>query len=140
MGAEGPLFHKPSSIVAAGKILYSIIFLFLIGSVIGEFTTNQHNFSSVWGISATLANLLFLLFVTHQIRLGKIWARTLLLVVFILAIVPLPIVIRLRLDHGLVLLFILAFRVILEIAVIIFLFQRSSTAWFKEVALLSDKK
>jgi hypothetical protein len=134
MNPEGPLFHKPLPVIAARNTLYAIIFLSLVGSVIGEFTTSQHNFSSVWGLLGTIFMLVFLIVITHQIGLGKIWARTLLLLMTILAVLLVPLVIRITLNQSLVLLFVVGLRDLLAIVVVFFLFQKSSSAWFKEVA------
>ena len=71
---QGPLFHKPQSIIAAKNILYAAIFLGIFSSLIGEFSMNQHNYSSLPGLVTTIVTFGLLFIAIRQIGLGRKWA------------------------------------------------------------------
>ena len=102
---EGPLFHKPKSIIAARNILYTVLFLealvFILQQVIRD--TPAHA-----DIRVAFSNgiLLVLLYVAiRHIGFGKKWARILFLVLFVLTLLAseifVPFLFRINLALGL---------------------------------------
>ncbi len=130
MKPEGPLFHKPKSIVAAKNILYATVFLDIISSLIGEFSAGMHNYSSIRGLASTVISILLLLLIIREIGLGHKWARTLFLILFILAVIGMPFYISILFDASIVLGFLFILVVLLEILALYFLFSKSSSNWF----------
>jgi hypothetical protein len=126
----GPLFHKPSSIVAARNILYAVIFLSILSAIIGEFTTTQRNLSSAWGIGSLLINVVVIFLLIRQIGFGHRWARTVLLILFILGMLMTPLIAPALFKTNLVLAFLFVLQTLLEISALVFLFKRSSNEWF----------
>jgi hypothetical protein len=130
MKPEGPLFHKPNSIVAAKNILYATIFLDIVSSLIGEFSAGMHNYSSVRGLASTIVALALLLIIIREIGLGHKWARTLFLILFILGILATPFLISILFRASIVLGFLFILQVLLQMLVLYFLFSKPSSKWF----------
>jgi hypothetical protein len=130
MKPEGPLFHKPNSIVAAKNILYATIFLDIISSLIGEFSAGMHNYSSIRGLASTIIALALLMIIIREIGLGHKWARTLFLILFILGIIASPFLVSILFKASIVLGFLFILQVLLQMLVLYFLFSKTSSKWF----------
>jgi hypothetical protein len=128
-----PLFHKPASIVAAKNILYASLFVSLINWTIAHFTTDPHLMTPAQQMAELVLTLLIVFALTKLITMGKKWARTVLLVFFLLsmaaAALALPAILRANILLG-VLGLLLA---ILQVLALYYLFARTSTQWFDHV-------
>jgi hypothetical protein len=130
MNPEGPLFHKPNSIIAAKNILYATVFLDIISSSIGEFSAGMHNYSSVQGLASTILSIGLLVIIIREIGLGHKWARTLFLILFILEMLSMPFYISILFNASIVLGFLFILQVLLQIVALYFLFSKKSSNWF----------
>ena len=130
MNPEGPLFHKPNSIVAAKNILYAIVFLDIISSFIGEFSAGMHNYSSIRGLASTVISLGLLIIIIREIGFGHKWARTLFLILFILEMASMSFYISTLFTASIVLGFLFLLQLLLQILALYFLFSKPSNKWF----------
>jgi hypothetical protein len=132
-----PLFHKPKDIIAAKNIIYATMFLGVIGWVISKMSNglpdqvNSQN-GMIDGLIVTIVNLLIQFILARQIGLGKKWARTVYLILFVLGIVisffMLPmfkVIILLAVVY--------LIQMILQILTLRFLYSQKSTHWFNSV-------
>jgi hypothetical protein len=133
MNTADPIFHKPKSIIAAKNILYATIFLGLINSLIDRWTNRSSNISNTEGLIINLVTLLLMFFITVQIGLGKKWARTIFLILFILGIVLFPFAVIPVLKANILIGVLAIFSAILQIIALVFLFSKDSTHWFNAV-------
>lgn len=141
MSPQGPLFHKPKSIIAAKNILYASVFLGILGSLIGEFSTDLQNYSSLRGLVITIGSLGLLLIAIRQLGLGRKWARTVLLILLLFGLLSAPIYAPFLFRNSLLLGFLFVLQCILQITALAFLYSKESNVWFnsfKKDGLLSD--
>jgi hypothetical protein len=133
MNPQDPLYHKPKSIVAAKNILYATIFLGIINVVINEMTPGLGNASTIEGIVISGVTLAVIFVLTRQIGMGRKWARTVFLVLFILGIVLFPFALGAVFRISLLLGILEIFEAILQAIALIFLFSQDSTVWFNKI-------
>ncbi len=133
MNPQDPLFHKPKSIVAAKNILYATIFLGIINVVINEMTPGLGNASMIESIVITGITLAVLFVLTRQIGMGRKWARTVLLVLFILGVIIFPFALGAVFNTSLLLGILEVFEAVLQAMALIFLFSKDSTIWFNKI-------
>jgi hypothetical protein len=129
----GPLFHKPKSILASRNILYATLFLGVLGSAIGEFSAGMHSYSNPLAISTTIISFVLQLVIIRQIGFGHKWARTVLLILFILGMLATPLYVPFLFKTSLALGFLFALQMILQIMALVFLFSKNSNVWFNRV-------
>jgi len=130
---EGPLFHKPSSIIAAMNILYASLFLCVINWAIGQWGTDVHTAPTVQAVAGMLITLGIIFSLIKMIGLGKKWARVVLLVLFVLDLLLFlwlggPIF-KINLLVGVL----TGFQSLLQAVALVFLFSQASTQWFNHV-------
>lgn len=132
-----PIFHKPKDIIAAKNIIYATMFLGVIGWVIVRMSNVLPDQSSseegmIEGIVVTIVNLLIQFILARQIGLGRKWARTVYLVMFILGIAASCFMIPM-LKANILFAVVYLLQVILQIWTLKFLFSEKSTDWFNRV-------
>jgi hypothetical protein len=128
----GPLFHKPKSIIAARNILYSSLFLAILGIFLLQFVLNVAGYPNMKTLLVNGALLILFYIAITYIGFGKKWARTLLLVLFILnvaaAIRYVPFIFNSNLVFG----FLFMLQILLQIVALIYLYSKSSNEWFNK--------
>jgi hypothetical protein len=130
---EGPLFHKPLSIIAAMNILYATLFLCIINWAIGKWGTNPPPSSPVEEAVVALVTLGIFFSLIKLIGLGKKWARVVLLVLFVLDILIFPAALGPIFKFNLLVGVLTIFQALLQAVALVFLFSRASTQWFNKV-------
>ncbi|MDP4250395.1 MAG: hypothetical protein Q8918_09845 [Bacteroidota bacterium] len=138
---QGPLFHKPKSIIAAKNILYATVFLGILSSLIGEFSAGLQTYTTLQGLVTTILTLGLLIIAIRQIGLGRRWARTVLLVLIIIGLLAAPIYVPFIFRTSMVLGFLFVLQTILQIMALAFLYSRESNTWlnsFKNKAVAAD--
>ncbi len=130
---EGPLFHKPSSIIAAMNILYATLFLGIINWAIGQWGTNPPPSSPVEEAVVALVMLGIIFSLIKLIGLGKKWARVVLLVLLVLDILIFPAALGPIFKFNLLVGVLTIFQALLHTIALIFLFSKASTQWFNHV-------
>lgn len=83
----------PNSISKAAKFLYLSAALGVINPTIVQLTTEIENFSNPSNLAIILISTGLIAFFAYQINLGKKWARTVFLIVFLIGLIPAPLVI-----------------------------------------------
>lgn len=130
---QGPLFHKPTSIVAAMNILYATLFLGVINWAVGQWGTAVHPASPVEGVVILLVTLGLMFWLIKMIGQGKKWARVVLLVLFVLGILVYPLTLMAIFKSNLLLGVLSVFQALLQIVALVYLFSPASTQWFNHV-------
>jgi hypothetical protein len=140
MNPTDPIFHKPKSIIAAKNILYASIFLGIIISVISEMTIHADSYPSGQGYSSTqgliinLVTIILLFVLARLIGLGRKWARTVYLLLFILGIALFPFgaiaIFKMNILVGIL----DSLQIILQAMALKFLFSKESTHRFLSVS------
>jgi hypothetical protein len=133
MNPQDPIFHKPKSIVAAKNILYATIFLGIVNVVINEMTPGLGNASTVEGVAIAGITLVIIFILTKQIGMGRKWARTVFLILFILGIIIFPFVLGPIFTISLLLGILEIFQAILQAIALLFLFSKDSREWFNKI-------
>ncbi len=137
---EGPLFHKPKSIIAARNILYTALFLetlvFILQQVIRD--TPAHTDSRVLFSNAILLVLLYV--AIRYIGFGKKWARILFVVLFVLIILASEMFVPFLFRTNLALGFLFVLQVLLQVLALVFLYSKSSNEWFNRFDSTNDSE
>ena len=133
MNTSDPIFHKPKSILAAKNILYANIFLGLLNSVLQRWMGPSDVRMNMEGVVISLVTLLLLVFLTRMIGAGKKWARTVLLVLFILGVAAYGFALMPMIRANILTGVLSIFSAILQVIALVFLFSRDSTHWFNFV-------
>lgn len=133
MQPANPLFHKPTTIVAAKNILYASLFLTLINWTVAHFTIDPNLLSSTQQIIELVFSLLIVFALTKLVTMGKKWARVVLLAFFMLSMaagaLTLPAIFRANILLGALILLL----TILQLLALYYLFAKASTHWFDHV-------
>ena len=137
---EGPLFHKPSSIIAAINILYATLFLGIINWAIGEWATDVHPTSRAEAVSVLIITLVIIFGLIKMIGLGKKWARVVLLVLFVLGMLVFPWTLGPLFKSNLLVGVLSAFQAVLQVVALVFLFSPASTQWFNHVHSFTENQ
>src|ERR1700722_8952790 len=124
---EGPLFHKPSSIIAAMNILYATLFLGIINWAIGKWGTNPPPSSPIEEAVVALVMLGIIFSLIKLIGLGKKWARVVLLVLLVLDILIFPAALGPIFKFNLLVGVLYVFQFLLQAVALFFLFSKAST-------------
>src|SRR5579862_2866642 len=83
---EGPLFHKPKSIIAARNILYTAFFLEALVFILQQLIRDTPAHSDIRVLFSNVLLLVLLYVSIRYIGFGKKWARILFLVLFVLIV------------------------------------------------------
>ena len=134
-----PILNIPKSIIASKNCLYISIFLALINSFISEWMNINENYPRIQRLVITLATLLVLFFSTRQIVLRRKWARTTLLILFIMGMLIFPIALIEMFKMNLVIGIIAVFQTLLQIIALFFLFSKESNHWFNSPQPIAKK-
>ncbi|HLY68796.1 MAG TPA: hypothetical protein VKR53_03635 [Puia sp.] len=127
---RGPAYHKPKSFIAAKNLLYASLFIAAIVIFLRDATQGMATNGGVQGLLLTLAGYAMMIFLIKQMSLCRKWARTSLLVLFVLmagsylfltksyAVIPFY-------ERAL-----LVLQFILQILALIFLYRQECNIWF----------
>ena len=135
---EGPLFHKPKSILAARNILYAALFLETLVFIITQVILNALVQPTI-GVLFSDVFLLVLLFIAiRYIGFGKKWARILFLVLFILNVFVSKNFVPFLFKTNLALGFLFVLMMLLQFLALVYLFSKSSNEWFNSFDNAND--
>jgi hypothetical protein len=127
---EGPLFHKPKSIIAARNILYASLFLGVLGLLIREYSIILPDLLHIRTLISNLIILLLLFIAVRYVGFGKKWARTLFLILFIINIAASPLYVPFIFKTSLVLGFLFILQILLQILALRYVYSKTSNEWF----------
>lgn len=127
---EGPLFHKPKSIIAARNILYASLFLTIIGFCLVQFALNLTGYPNGKEIFKNGSLIILLFIAIRYIGFGKIWARRVFTAVFIVNMVFSPVYASFLFKTNLALGFLYVLQMLLQIRALVYLYSESSNEWF----------
>jgi hypothetical protein len=127
---DGPLFHKPKSILAARKILYASLFLGILGFLISEFSSLTADPLKMRRLMSNLSILMLLFISVRFIGFGKKWARNLFLFLFMFLVAVSPKYVPFIFKVSLVLGFLFVLQMLLQILALVYLYSKSGNEWF----------
>lgn len=82
--------NLPKSISIAAKVIYLTLGIGIINSVIMELTTDFNNLSDPKNLIILIFSIGLMAFFSYKIHIGKKWARTTFLVLFLIGLIMLP--------------------------------------------------
>jgi hypothetical protein len=127
---EGPAFHKPKSIVAAKNLFFAAIFMGCLTVGVRDSALGISNNGGIPGIALTILGFLIMILLIKAMIQCKKWARTALLVLCLLLIIP--IALHPKLITGILEAVLLGIQLLLEVVAFFFLFNKDSTVWFNK--------
>ncbi|MGI8950782.1 MAG: hypothetical protein ACR2FN_04255 [Chitinophagaceae bacterium] len=130
MTPAGPLFHKPKSFIAAKNLLYASICVGILAALLNYFTVDAANNGGVLALMLTAAGYVILFFIIKQMSLCKKWARTTLLILFILVTILYIGAFKLELHMSMLEGALIVIQACLQIIALIFLYTKESNNWF----------
>jgi hypothetical protein len=128
-----PLFHKPSSIVAAMNIMYAGLFLSILTWALGWWTTAMYAPAPVQSVVILIVTVGITFALIKCIGLGMKWARVVLLVLFLLGLAVMPWTIVALLKASMFVAVLSLLQTILQVIALYYLFSRASSQWFNRV-------
>jgi hypothetical protein len=128
-----PIFHKPASIIAATKILYSGIFLSFLNWMLGWWTTTLFVPAPTQSVVVVVGTVGIMFAMIKSIGLGRKWARVVLLVFFLLGLVAYAWIFGALLKASILVAVLSLLQAILLAIALYYLFSRASTQWFDRV-------
>ncbi len=126
----GPLFHKPKSFIAAKNLLYASIFVGILAALLNYYTVDAAYNGGVTALILTVAGYIILVLIIKQIGLCKKWARTALLIFFILSVVFYFTAFKQEVHMSMIEGALIVVAACLQIIALIFLFNKESNKWF----------
>jgi len=121
---------KPSKVTYAIIILCVYLLLGIVNSFILNLTTTLIDYSSIQVLITTAITWALIIFFIYQINLGKKWARTTFLILFIIGILIFPFSFISTIKASLVVGIVEIVQVIMQIIALILLFSKESNAWY----------
>jgi hypothetical protein len=126
----GPAFHKPKSFIAAKNLLYASLFISAIYVFFRDYSLGLENNGGIQGLLLTAVGYAMVIFLIRQMSLCIKWARTVLLILFILIFGFYLFTIKIYTAVSFYAGALLVFQVILQILALIFLYRRECNTWF----------
>jgi hypothetical protein len=137
---EGPLFHKPKSIIAARNILYTALFLEALVFILQQVVRDTPAHSDTRVIFSNGALLVILYVAIRYIGFGKKWARILFLVLFVLTVLASEMFVPFLFKTNLALGFLFVLQMLLQVFALVFLYSKSSNEWFNRFGNVDDSE
>jgi peptidoglycan/LPS O-acetylase OafA/YrhL len=126
----GPAFHKPKSFIAAKNLLYASLFISAIAVFLRDSSIGLANNGGVQALLLTAVGYGIVIFLIKQMSLCRKWARTVLLVLFILILVSYLFMIKAYVTIDFYEGALLVLQFLLQILALIFLYRQESNTWF----------
>jgi hypothetical protein len=127
---SGPAFHKPKSFIAAKNLLYASLFISAIAVFLRDSSVGLANNGGVQGLLLTAVGYALVIFLIKQMSLCRKWARTVLLVLFILILVSYLFMIKAYAVIDFYEGALLVLQFLLQILALIFLYRQECNTWF----------
>ena len=126
----GPLFHKPSSVIAARNILFATLAIYVVFYILAQWVFEPSGQLNIRTATSNAVLLILLYVAVHFIGFGKNWARILFTVLFGLQVVTAPFYVRLLINANWFLGFLYLLVLLLQVVALIYLFSKPSNEWF----------
>jgi hypothetical protein len=126
----GPAFHKPKSFIASKNLLYASLFISVIADFLRDSSLGLANNGGVQALLLTVGGYAIVIFLIKEMSLCRKWARTTLLVLFILIFVFYLFTMKTYVAVGFYEVALLVLQFILQILALIFLYRQESNTWF----------
>jgi len=127
---QGPAFHKPKSFIAAKNLLYASLFISAIAVFLQDSSLGLVNSGGVQTLLFTAVGYAIVIFLVKQMSLCRKWARTILLVLFILIFVFYLFTVKTYAAMPFYEGALLVLQFMLEILALIFLYRQECNIWF----------
>jgi hypothetical protein len=131
----GPAFHKPKSFIAAKNLLYASLFISAIDVFLRDSSLGLANNGGVQALLLTIVGYAIVIFLIRQMSLCIKWARTVLLVLFILIFVFYLFTMKTYVAVSFYEEALLVLQFILQILALIFLYRQECNTWFNSIPM-----
>ena len=135
---EGPLFHKPKSFLSARQIIYTSILVGVIALVIRALSVGLANIGGTPAIAVTVIFYILVVVLVKQMSNDKKWARTALLILYILAMIVYPIAMAEQIKASMLVAALLFIQVALVIYALVLLYNKECTEWFNSLPAMRE--
>lgn len=134
----GPAFHKPKSFIAAKNLLYASLFISAIDIFLRDSSLGLANNGGVQALLLTIAGYVIVIFLIKQMSFCRKWARTILLVFFVLIFVFYLFTMKTYVAVSFYEEALLVLQFILQILALIFLYRQECNTWFNSNPMDGD--
>ncbi|HEX4372393.1 MAG TPA: hypothetical protein VHZ50_03715 [Puia sp.] len=134
----GPAFHKPKSFIAAKNLLYASLFISAIDIFLRDYSLGLANNGGFQALLLTAVVYGVVIFLIKQMSLCIKWARTVLLILFILIFVFYLFTMKTYVAVSFYEEALLVLQFILQILALIFLYRRECNTWFNSNPMDGD--
>lgn len=135
---EGPLFHKPKSFLIARQSIYASILVGVLSLLIRAASVG---FTNMDGISITAGIVVFyvvIVLLVKQMSSDRKWARTAILVLYILAMIAYPVVMSEQIKASMLVAALLLIQAALVIYSLVLLYNTECNKWFNSMPVGKD--
>jgi len=122
----------PLSISKAAKALYISVAIGVISPIILQFTTELGNLYKLFNLAVILISTAIAAFFAYQIGLGKKWARTVVLIVFVIGLLPAPVILPDSFSISPLIGLLSLAQILIPGYALLLLFKREARAWYAQ--------
>ncbi len=130
---EGPLFHKPKSFLSARQTIYASILVGVLALVIRALSVGIAGVGGTQAILATAVFYIVIIVLVKQMSSDRKWARTAILVLYILAMIAYPVVMSEQIRASMLVAALLFIQAALVIYALVLLYNKECTEWFNSM-------
>lgn len=130
MTPAGPLFHKPKSFFTARQVIYAGILIGVLSVTIRALSDGFASVGGTTGIAITIVFYAVIIFLVKQMSHVHKWARTAVLILYVLAMLAYPVVIGEQIRTSIMVAVLLFIQAALIIYALVLLYNKECTKWF----------
>ena len=130
---EGPLFHKPKSFLSARQTIYASILVGVLALTIRALSAGLASIGGTPVIAVTVVFYVLIVVLVKQMSNDRKWARTAILVLYILAMVAYPVVLSEQIKASMLIAALLFIQAALVIYALVLLYNKECTEWFNSL-------
>ena len=135
---EGPLFHKPKSFLSARQTIYASILVGVLALLIRGASVGFTNIGGTPVIAATVVFYIVIVLLVKQMSNDRKWARTAILVLYILAMIAYPVVMSEQIKASMLVAALLLIQAALVIYALVLLYNTECTKWFNSMPVKKE--
>lgn len=138
MTSEGPLFHKPKSFLSARQTIYASLFTGIIALAVRAASNGIADVGGVPFFIATAVFYILVVLLVKQMSLCRKWARTATLILFVLAMVAYPVIMRDEIKVSMLVGAMFVIQAALAIYAMVLLYNKECTEWFNSLPVAKE--
>ena len=135
---EGPLFHKPKSFLLARQTIYASILVGILALAIRALPAGLASIGGTPAIAATVIFYILVVVLVKQMSSDKKWARTALLILYVLAMIVYPVLMGEQIKASMLVAALLFIQVALVIYALVLLYNKECNEWFNSMPVTKE--